>query len=298
MSVPSQTTQTRPGRVRWRAALRVIGLLPFSVYVVLFLLVPTVIALLSGFQTKKGAFTLDNIGALGDPTILTTFGNSIWLSFLSAFAGVVIGGILCYALLAFPPTGILRSIVDSISSVFSQLGGVMLAFAFVATIGLQGMVTLWLKNTFGIDIFASGAWIYNLPGLIPVYIYFQVPLMVVTFMPALQRLRPQWLESVLTLGGSRGVFWRKVGIPVLMPSILASFLLLFANAFSAYATAAALVSQGSPIVPLQIRAALTSETLLGRQNVAGVLALGMIIVVALVMTLYSLVQRRASRWQQ
>ena len=125
----------------------------------------------------------------------------------------------------------------------------------------------------------------------------QVPLMVITFMPAVSGLRPQWSEAVATLGGTRASFWLHIGFPVLAPSFLASLLLLFANAFSSYATAAALISQGSQIVPLQIRAALTSETVLGRENLAGALALGMIVVVGVVMALYSLIQRRAARWQ-
>ena len=173
----------------------------------------------------------------------------------------------------------------------------MLAFAFIATIGVQGIVTQFLLPTFGINIFADGTWIYDLPGLILPYVYFQVPLMVITFMPALVALRPQWLEANLTLGGTRASFWTHVGVPVLAPSFLASLLLLFANAFSSYATAAALASQGSQIVTLQIRTALTSETLLGRQNLAGVLALGMVVVVGLVMWAYSAIQTRTARWQ-
>ena len=179
----------------------------------------------------------------------------------------------------------------------AQFGGVMLAFAFIATIGIQGVVTLLLRDTFGIDIFAGGVWLYELPGLVLPYIYFQIPLMVITFMPALSALKPQWAEANLTLGGTRASFWARIGVPVLAPAFIASLLLLFANAFSSYATAAALASQGSQIVPLQIRAALTSETVLGRENLAGALALGMIVVVGLVMALYSLVQRRAARWQ-
>jgi putative spermidine/putrescine transport system permease protein len=73
-------------------------------------------------------------------------------------------------------------------------------------------------------------------------------------------------------------------------------LLLFANAFSAYATAAALVSQGAPIVPLQIRALQTSEVILGQQNLGRALGLGMVLVVTVVMALYALLQRRTSRW--
>ncbi|MEU4016868.1 ABC transporter permease [Microbacterium sp. NPDC028030] len=274
-----------------------LGLVPFAAYVVLFLAVPTVLAIGSGFFDDVGAFTWSNVAALGDPVVLNTFANSAWLSALTAVVGALVGALVCYALLGVNPDGAIRSSIDAAAGVLAQFGGVMLAFAFIATIGIQGVITLFLKDTFGVDIFANGTWLYELPGLILPYIYFQVPLMIITFMPALAALKPQWAEANLTLGGTGASFWVRIGIPVLAPSFLASLLLLFANAFSSYATAAALASQGSQIVPLQIRTALTSETLLGRENLAGALALGMIVVVGIVMALYSLIQRRAARWQ-
>jgi putative spermidine/putrescine transport system permease protein len=266
--------------------------------VLLFLAVPTLIAVATGFFTKSGAFTLDTVAALGSPVVLTTFFNSFWLSALTAVVGAVIGALVCYALLGARPDGPLRSTVDSLSGVLAQFGGVMLAFAFVATIGIQGMVTLFLRNVIGLDIFENGVWIYAMPGLILPYLYFQVPLMVITFMPALESLKPAWAEANATLGGTAASYWLRIAFPVLAPSFFGSLLLLFANAFSSYATAAALISQGSQIVPLQIRAALTSETLLGRENLAGALALGMILVMAVVMLGYSALQSRAARWQQ
>lgn len=274
-----------------------LGLTPFAAYVILFLALPTVLAVSSGLFDGDGAFTLANFAALGDPVILMTFWNSTWLSLLTAVVGAIVGALVCWALLGLSETGPMRTLVDAASGVLAQFGGVMLAFAFIATIGLNGTVRQLLLTSFDIDIFANGTWIYALPGLILPYIYFQVPLMVITFMPAMSALKPQWAEANLTLGGTRASFWTHVGIPVLAPSFLASLLLLFANAFSSYATAAALASQGSQIVPLQIRTALTSETLLGRENLAGALAFGMIVVVAIVMAAYSLIQRRAARWQ-
>ncbi|WP_446724356.1 ABC transporter permease [Microbacterium sp. PF5] len=274
-----------------------LGLVPFAAYVVLFLAVPTVLAVGSGFFDDDGAVTMANVEALGDPVVLRTFANSAGLSLLTAAVGAVAGALVCYALLGAPPEGAVRRAVDAAAGVLAQFGGVMLAFAFIATIGIQGVVTVFLRDTLGVDIFANGTWLYELPGLVLPYIYFQVPLMVITFMPALAALQPQWAEANLTLGGTRASFWLRIGLPVLAPSFLASLLLLFANAFSSYATAAALASQGSQIVPLQIRTALTSETLLGRENLAGALALGMIVVVGVVMGLYSLIQRRAARWR-
>lgn len=275
-----------------------LGLLPFAAYVVLFLGLPTVLALATGLFDKSGAFTLANLAALGDPVVLNTFANSFWVSASTAVIGAVVGALVCYAMLGTAPEGGLRRIVDSVSGVLAQFGGVMLAFAFVATVGVQGLITVSLKNAFGLNIFANGVWLYDVPGLLLPYIYFQVPLMVITFLPALEALKPQWAEANATLGGTRSSYWLRIGFPVLAPSFLGSLLLLFANAFSSYATAAALISQGSQIVPLQIRAALTSETLLGRSNLAGALAFGMIVVMAVVMALYSLLQKRAARWQR
>lgn len=291
-SGPPLSSSARPGT---GAAL---GLLPFSAYVLLFLGLPTILAVGTGFFDGAGAPTFDNLSALADPVVLRTFGNSIWLSSLTAVVGAIVGALVCYALSGVRADGPLRSFVDAASGVLAQFGGVMLAFAFVSIIGIQGSVRILLRDVAGIDIFADGVWLYEVSGLILPYLYFQVPLMIITFLPALEGLRPQWAEANATLGGTRLGFWWHIGFPVLAPSFLGSLLLLFANSFSSYATAAALSSQGQGIVPLQIRAALTSETVLGRENLAGALALGMIVVMIVVMTAYALLQRRASRWQR
>ena len=267
-------------------------------YVLLFLALPTLIAVGTGFIGADGGFTLETLAALGNPVVLNAFGSSVWLSALTAVIGAVLGALVCYALLGARPDGALRSTVDSLSSVIAQFGGAMLAFAFTATIGIQGMVTVLLRDTVGVDIFADGVWLYELPGLVLPYIYFQVPLMVITFMPALASLKVTWAEANATLGGTARSYWLRIALPVLAPSFLGSLLLLFANAFSSYATAATLISQGAQIVPLQIRSALTSETMLDRENLAGALALGMIIVMSVVMTGYARLASRAARWQR
>jgi putative spermidine/putrescine transport system permease protein len=281
-----------------RGLARYAGLTPFALYVILFLGIPTTLAVVSGFFTEDGSFTLDNVAGLVAPSVLATFGSSFWVSAVTAVVGAVVGALVCYALLGTRADGALRSFIDSASSVLAQFGGVMLAFAFIATIGGQGLVTVLLKDRLGIDIFEDGVWLYQVPGLLPVYIYFQVPLMIITFLPALEGLKTQWAEANATLGGTRFTYWTRIAFPVLAPSFFGSLLLLFANAFSSYATAAALISQGAQIVPLQIRGALVSETVLGRENMAGALALGMVIVMVVVMWGYSALQSRTSRWQK
>jgi putative spermidine/putrescine transport system permease protein len=272
-----------------------LGTVPFFAYVAVFLVIPTLVVVIGAFA-GDGGFTWSNVTALGDSYILEAFARSIVLSAVTAVIGAVIGAVLAYALVTAKPNGLLRRMVTAASGVLAQFGGVTLAFAFIATIGLSGFVTVFLRDHLGIDLYAGGVWLFELPGLMLVYTYFQIPLMVIVFLPALDGIRPQWREAAESLGGTTWQYWTRVAGPLLAPAFLGSALLLFANSFSAYATAAALVSQGNPIVPLQIRSALTSEVVLGQANLGKAMALGMVLVVGIVMTLYTWLQRRTAKW--
>jgi len=271
-------------------------LLPFGLFVTVFLIIPTVTVIVSAFFLD-GVFSLQRIGLLFSGTALTALGKSVLLSASTAAIGAVLGAVLAWLVVTSAPTSPMRRVVLSLCSVLAQFGGVALAFAFLATIGLNGVLTVWVSDHFGFNLAGDG-WLYSMPGLILVYTYFQIPLMVIVFTPALEGLRSEWREAAVSLGASRWEYWREVGFPLLTPAFLGSALLLFANAFAAYATAAALVSQGSPILPLLIRAALTSEVVLGQSGFAYALALEMVVVVAVVMVAYNLLVRRTSRWLQ
>ena len=294
---PVAVDRKRPGPGRKFAFGPSLALLPFLAYLTVFLVVPTVTVLVGAFQADEGGFTLEKLKALNSEAARSALWNSIVLSASTAVIGAVLGALLAYLVVTARPTSILRRVVLAVCGVLAQFGGVTLAFAFIATVGFSGVLTEALRSWPGIDIFGDG-WLFDLPGLILVYTYFQIPLMVIVFMPALQGLRPQWREAAINLGASTRQYWTQVGFPLLLPAFLGSMLLLFANAFAAYATAAALVSQGSPITPLLIRAALTSETLLGQSRFGYALALEMVVVVALVMGAYGLLLRRAARWLQ
>jgi putative spermidine/putrescine transport system permease protein len=279
--------------LRW--VLDHLATVPFLAYVGVFLLWPTLTVVGGAFSNGAGGLTLDNVTGIFRSPYRESFVRSIELSAITAVLGAVLGAALAWAVVSGKQDGLLRRVVTSAAGVLAQFGGVTLAFAFLATIGFEGLITVFLRDH-GVDLFASGAWIFELPGLVLVYSYFQVPLMVIVFLPALDGLRPQWREASESLGGTGWTYLRHVAGPILMPAFLGSVLLLFANAFSAYATAAALISQGATIVPLQIRALQTSEVVLGQQGQGKALGLGMVVVVAVVMGLYALLQRRTSRW--
>ena len=293
---PLVETARRPLRGARRFSLDWLGAVPFLAYVGLFLLLPTAIAV-GGSFFGPGGFTLSNLTAMNKSYIVAAFVHSVVLSAASAVLGAVLGAVLAYAVATGNPNGVLRRLVTSACGVLAQFGGVTLAFAFLATIGLAGFVTLWLQQR-GINIYANGIWLYELSGLVLVYTYFQIPLMVLVFLPALDGIRPQWREATESLGGGTWHYWRYVAGPLLAPAFFGGMLLLFANAFSAYATAAALISQGSIIASLLIANTLTSEVGLAQPGLASALALVMVVIVAVVMVLYTQLQRRTSKWLQ
>jgi putative spermidine/putrescine transport system permease protein len=179
--------------------------------------------------------------------------------------------------------------------VFANFGGVPLAFLFIATLGSSGLVTRWLVDL-GFDPYAHGFNLYSLSGVIVVYMYFQIPLMVLVILPALEGLRPAWREAAQNLGARTWDYWRLVGGPVLLPSFLGCVLLLFGSALSAYATAEALTSGTIPLTSIQIGSFLNGNVIAGQENVGKALGLGMVVIIAIAMMIYVALQRRASKW--
>jgi putative spermidine/putrescine transport system permease protein len=268
----------RPSAPAWA------GTVPFFAYVGVFLLWPTGIVVVDALKNPNGAWAFSNISELGDPLVRGYFIGSFKLCVLSSVLGAVFGAILAYAVASGNPDGMVRRLYLAISGVLAQFGGVTLAFAFLVLLGPVGLLF-------------HASWYFSFPwGIGLIYTYFQIPLMVLVFLPAIDGLKVQWREASENLGASAWQYWRYVGGPLLAPAFLGATLLLFANALSAFATIIAWENQIAYTVPQQISTALSSEVGLSNVNVADLLALGMVILVAIVMTGYALLQRRAGRW--
>jgi putative spermidine/putrescine transport system permease protein len=279
-----------------RLSLDWIGAVPFLGYVALFLFLPAAI-IVAGAFASEGGVTLSNFANLSRPYIVSAIVSSVILSAVTAVGGAVLGALLTYAIATGNPRSTFRRVVTSACGVLAQFGGVTLAFAFIAAIGPASAVYVYLAQH-RLDYYASGVWLYDLRGLELVYLYFQIPLMVLIFLPAVDGIKPQWREATESLGGGTWSYWRHVAGPLLAPAFLGSTLLLFANSLSAYATAAALINQGGPILPLQISNAITSEVGLHEPGFAKAQAVVLIVIVAIVSVLYAVLQRRTARWLQ
>ena len=293
MTIANATPRIRPG---WpKTSLNWLGIVPFLLFALIFLLLPTMNIVLGAFRTPEGSFTLANVANLLQPRIVTAFRVSIWLSLTSAVLGCLIGFGIAMAITRGGLPVWLRAATMTFSGVASNFAGVPLAFAFIATLGRVGIVTLILRDWFGINLYGLGFNLLSFWGLVLVYLYFQIPLMILIITPALDGLKKEWGEAAQILGASTGQYWRMVALPVLWPSLLGTTALLFANAFGAVATATALTGSQLSIVPIvlfnQIRGDVLQDPQLGYA-----VAFGMIVVTAVTNLIYIIMRARSERW--
>ncbi|MGD0641996.1 MAG: ABC transporter permease subunit [Roseiarcus sp.] len=271
-----------------------LGVAPFFVFALMFLIVPTVSLLVGAFQDHEGGFTFDNILRLWQPSILHSYELSIEVSLASAFFGALIGLALALAVLRGGLPEWLRPTLMTFSGVASNFAGIPLAFAFMATLGRIGFVTLLLKSV-GVDIYAAGFNLFTFTGLTLTYLYFQIPLMVLVVTPAIDGIKGEWGEAAEILGASQLQYWRMIVLPILWPSILGASLLLFANAFGAIATAYALTGSFLNIVPILLYAQIRGDVL-HDPNLGYALALGMLTITGLTNLAYLYLRARSDRW--
>lgn len=269
-------------------------LAPFLIYTFAFLLLPSASVLVGAFQREEGGFTLAHVAALFDGQYLQAFANSLQISAATALAGGVLGLLIAYAALAAGTPRWVRTALTTFSGVAANFAGVPLAFAFIATLGTTGFFTRILKDL-GLDLYGRGFTLFSFTGLALTYLYFQIPLMILVIAPAIDGLKREWREAASNLGASGVEYWRYIGLPILLPSLLGAMVLLFGNSFAAYATPYALTSGVINLVTTQIGNVLQGNVLTD-PHLGQALALGMIVVIAISMSLYAALQRRTARW--
>lgn len=286
---PEASPATAPTSWAW------LGVVPFFAFAIAFLLLPAASIVITSFQDAQGHFTIENIVGLFQPYILNAYLVSIELSAVTAIGGGVFGFLMAYAVTIGGLPRPLRALLLTFSGVASNFAGVPLAFAFLATLGRLGLVTSILKVIFHIDLYQAGFNLYTFWGLSLTYIYFQLPLMILIAAPALDGLRREWREAAENLGASGWQYWRYIALPILLPSLLGTLILLFGNAFGAYATAYALTGGQINLVTIVIGQQISGDVL-HNPGLGSALALGMIVIMAISITGYTWLQRKTARW--
>lgn len=271
-----------------------LGLLPFFVFSGLFLIGPTLILAYRSFEGLDGGLTLNNYRELASDTVMNSYGMSIKISLTTAILGGLIGFLVAWVVSmgGLPPR--FRLITSTFSGVAANFAGVPLASAFVFTLGRVGLITALFK-VFGVNLYKSGFSLYSFLGLTLVYLYFQIPLMVLTILPALDGLKREWREAAENLGATQIQYWRYVALPVLTPSILGTMILLFGNSFGAHATAYALTGGLFDLATLLIGRQISGDVL-HNPGLGYAVAMGMVMIMAFSILIYSVLQRRSERW--
>jgi putative spermidine/putrescine transport system permease protein len=283
------------GLVNRRAIMDWLGIVPFMLFALLFLIIPTLYLVSGAFFSADGQFTLQNF--LFEPSIIASYWISIKISLASGLGGLLIGFFLAWAITLGGLPGWVRSFFLTFCGVASNFAGIPLAFAFLATLGRTGLLTWFMTNYLGFNIYTHGFNILSFFGLTLTYMYFQIPLMVLIIVPALDGIKKEWQEAASILGADTWQYWRMVILPVLWPSLMGTFLLLFANSFGAIATAYALTGSSLNIVPMQLYAQIRGDVL-HNQGLGYAIALGMVIVTGVSNFLYIWLRIRAERWQK
>ncbi|TDA66816.1 MAG: ABC transporter permease subunit [Chloroflexi bacterium] len=284
--------RARPSSSGWRNWIVVV---PFFLFAFLFILLPSVSLLLRAFRDNDNRFTLMNFVGLLDPSILSAYWVTIRISLATAVGGGLLGFLMAYAVTVGNLPRPIRTALMTFSGVASNFAGVPLAFAFIATLGRTGLVTLLLKSVLGVSLYDQGFNLYGFWGLTLTYMFFQFPLMILVITPALDGLKKEWREASENLGASHGMYLRQVAIPILMPSILGSMILLFGNSFGAYATAYSLTGGFINLVTIVIGSQIKGD-ILYNPGLGYALAIGMIAVMTAMMAIYYFLRRRSERW--
>ena len=297
MSTVTTSTISSAPLINKRVVVDWLGIAPFLIFALLFLILPTIYLIAGAFLTPDGSLTLKNIADLFTKSIWDSYWISIKVSLASSLGGALIGFYLAWALVMGGLPTWVRHAFLTFSGVASNFAGVPLAFAFIATIGRLGLITLLMTNLFGFNLYSTGFNLYSFLGLTLTYMYFQIPLMVLIITPALDGMKKEWREAASILGATNKQYWLMVALPILWPSLLGTTLLLFANAFGAIATAIALTGSSLNIIPIQLYAQIRGDVL-HNANLGYAMALGMIIITGISNIIYIIMRIRAERWQK
>ncbi|MDR6232492.1 ABC transporter permease [Pseudomonas oryzihabitans] len=268
-----------------------LSLLPFLLVFGAFQLAPLAWIALNSFQASDGSWGLANYGEiLGSPFYLQAIRLSLEISLWSSVLGLAISLIGAYSLTRVESR--LRGFVVAFTNMTSNFAGVPLAFAFIILLGINGCLTLALQRLGLLESFN----LYNRGGLILIYTYFQIPLGVLLLLPAFEALKQDWREAAALLGAGTWQYWRHIGLPVLSPALIGTFIILLANALGAYATVYALTSGNFNVVPVRI-AALVSGDIDLEPNLAAALAMLLVVFMTLITLVHQWLLRRSRHVQ-
>lgn len=266
----------------------IVPVIPFFLLVFLFLLLPLASMAIQSFTAPNGGgTTIQNyLDIITQPIYRVSITNTLYLSIVSSLIGLVLSFILGLALHTVSKRE--GNIMSAILNMVSNFSGLPLAIAFIVVLGTSGVITTLAVQ--GNIPFLKDFDLYSINGLMLLYVYFQIPLGTLMLLPAFQSIQPAWKEAATLMQATPVRFWFRVGIPVMLSSLLDTFSMLFANALTAYATPFMLMTTNLPLLPIKVASMFTGEMRL-QQEMGSALSITMMVMMLVVITLCNLAKR-------
>ncbi len=265
---------------------------PFTLFIVVFAIIPAFGMFVSSIISVNG-LTFQYYESTFTGQYLHSFITTTALSLYSSLFSMAWGMVITWSLVRTKNNWIQHT-VTALSSTMANFAGLPLAVAFMTTLGMSGLLTELLKSV-NINLIAWGWNLASFSGLMVVYTSFLVPLCIILLLPALSSLKAEWEEASATLGAPfRTYVWRVVG-PMMLPSLVGTFALLFANAFSTYVTAFVVAGGSVNLIPLIIGYMINGNVSLD-VSLGDSLAIEEMVVLGLAVVLFlSMQKKRASK---
>ena len=266
-----------------------VTMIPLLLLATFFIFLPLASMIKDSFTMPEvGGFTINNyLTIISDPIYQVATKNSLYLSTFSALAGLVIAFFIAWAVNEIGPKG--QDRMMSLLNMVSNFAGLPLYFAFVVILGNTGVFVLALK-AIGINL-STVFKLYSIDGLMLLFIYFQIPLGSLMLIPAFEAIKSAWKEAAEILQATKLQFWTRIGVPVLLPSLLDTFGLLFANAITAYATVILLVTTSIPLLPVKITTMFIGE-MVPHREMGAALAIWMILLMLSVIFICNFLKKK------
>ena len=168
--------------------------------------------------------------SLDSPANLEALWNSFYISVFSVICCAVVGITMAFLLERYEfPGRRLLSVLVLVPMALPPLVGV-LSFTFLY--GESGIFPRFFQQLFSLDevpFALKGIW-----GVVVVHTFTMYTYFYLTASAAIKGLDPSLEEAATSLGASRIYVWRKVILPMLTPSIIASSLLVFMVSMASY----------------------------------------------------------------
>ena len=272
---------------------RAVFFLPLALLIALFECIPLmgmgVKAFLADGQLSLGNF----IKAFQEPAYQVAMLNSLWITILSSLAGLVVDFFLAMALSGSRGRG--KSWYLSLLNLTSTFSGVPLTIAFITTLGTSGVFVLMAQQVGFLPLADYN--LYSVAGMFIIYLYFQIPMGTLLVLPVFEKVRKEWREASSLMGAGQLRFWARIAIPVMMPGILGTFNMLFANAIAAYATPYLLVNNSVALLPTKIVDMFVGDVR-QRPGLGSALSLVLLAFVILEITLTNLCKRHFEKFEK